>query len=179
MLPRANAVRSEREGRRIGGVSGRTKEIERLIGRSLRACIDFKALGERQFLIDADVINADGGTRTASINGGFIALSLVCNKLVKSGLLKKNPIKFQVCAISVGISAFGEIITDMDYTEDSTAKADGNFVLDENLKIIEAQVSSEKENVSKQDFTKMLEFAENACQVIFKKQKEFLANHEK
>ena len=126
MLPRSTHTRSNREASR-GKQAGRTLEIQRLIGRSLRSIIDLKVLGERQIIIDCDVIQADGGTRTASISGGWIALSNAVNKLLNSNKIKSNPIISQICAISCGVWN-GFSILDLDYSEDSSAEIDTNFV---------------------------------------------------
>ncbi len=146
MLPRATHTRSNREAKR--GQSGRTQEIQRLIGRSLRACIDRPALGERQILIDCDVIQADGGTRCASITGGWVALRLAVNKLLKSGAISSDPIVDHVAAVSCGIYA-GQSVLDLDYPEDSEAGVDGNFVLTGSGQLIEVQMSAEGSTFSR------------------------------
>ena len=141
MLPRSTHTRNSREAAR-GKQSGRTVEISRLIGRSLRAVIDLDKLGERQIIIDCDVMQADGGTRTASISGGWVALWLACEKLVKAGELKENPIFAKMAAVSCGI-VNGECRLDLEYAEDSAAQADANFVLTDAGGIIEVQASAE------------------------------------
>ena len=141
MLPRATHTRSDREAAR-GKQSGPTQEIQRLIGRSLRAVTDLKLLGERQITLDCDVIQADGGTRTAAISGAWVALRIATNKLLAAGLLEKDPILTQVAAVSCGIYQ-GNPVLDLDYDEDSAADADANFVLLADGKIAEAQATAE------------------------------------
>lgn len=143
MLPRSTADRMDREAAK-GKQSGRTQEIQRLIGRSLRAVIDLKALGEKQIIIDCDVIRADGGTRTAAITGGYIALFAACVKAAKQGRIKTMPITKQVAAVSCGIYK-GQAVLDLDYLEDSTAQADANFILTDTGQIIEIQATAETE----------------------------------
>ncbi|QMU59336.1 MAG: ribonuclease PH [Boseongicola sp.] len=156
MLPRATHTRSNREAKR--GQSGRTQEIQRLIGRSLRACIDRPALGERQILIDCDVIQADGGTRCASITGGWVALRLAVNKLLKSGAISSDPIVDHVAAVSCGIYA-GQSVLDLDYPEDSEAGVDGNFVLTGSGQLIEVQMSAEGSTFSRDQMSELLDLA--------------------
>ena len=141
MLPRATHTRGRREAAQ-GKQSGRTQEIQRLIGRSLRAVVDLKALGERQISIDCDVIQADGGTRTAAITGGYVALHRACQRLVTAGELPRLPLREPVAAVSCGIVG-GEAVLDLDYAEDSTAQADGNFVLSASGGIVEIQITAE------------------------------------
>lgn len=141
MLPRATHSRNNREAAR-GKQGGRTVEIQRLIGRALRAAIDLEKLGERQVIIDCDVMQADGGTRTASITGAWVALSQACNKLVEQGLISENPVTDKMAAVSCGIVK-GTCRLDLEYVEDSAAQADANFVLTEDGGIIEVQASSE------------------------------------
>lgn len=141
MLPRATHSRNNREAAR-GKQGGRTVEIQRLIGRALRASIDLEKLGERQVIIDCDVMQADGGTRTASITGAWVALSQACNKLVEQGLMSENPVTDKMAAVSCGI-VDGTCRLDLEYVEDSAAQADANFVLTEDGGIIEVQASSE------------------------------------
>jgi ribonuclease PH len=143
MLPRSTADRMDREAAR-GKQNGRTQEIQRLIGRSLRAVIDLKALGEKQIIIDCDVIRADGGTRTAAITGGYIALFAACVKAAKQGRIKTMPITKQVAAVSCGIYK-GQAVLDLDYLEDSAAQADANFILTDTGQIIEIQATAETE----------------------------------
>ena len=141
MLPRATHSRNNREAAR-GKQGGRTVEIQRLIGRSLRAAIDLKKLGERQIIIDCDVMQADGGTRTASITGAWVALYQACEGLVKQGLINENPVTDNMAAVSCGIVE-GECRLDLEYVEDSAAQADANFVLTETGGVIEVQASAE------------------------------------
>ena len=141
MLPRATSERTAREARR-GGQSGRTQEIQRLIGRSLRAVVDLKAMGEIQIRIDCDVLQADGGTRTAAVTGAYVALHMACERLVSLGILKSLPIRDQVAAISCGIYK-GTSVLDLDYAEDRVAEADCNFVLTGGGDIVEIQSTAE------------------------------------
>ena len=143
MLPRATHTRSSREAAK-GKQSGRTLEIQRLIGRSLRAVVDLDALGERSILIDADVIQADGGTRTAAITGSYVALMDAINALLKSGKLERSPIKEAVAAVSVGI-VDGSVLLDLEYQEDSRAEVDMNFVITESGRFVEVQGTAEAE----------------------------------
>ena len=165
MLPSATHTRSNREVTR-GKQSGRTNEIQRLIGRSLRAVIDCDKLGERTITIDCDVLQADGGTRTAAITGGMIALSDAVDTLLSKNLITETPIKEWVAAISVG-KYRGEIIADLCYEEDSNADLDMNIVLTESNKIVEIQGTAEKETFSRQELMVLLEVAENAISQIF------------
>ncbi len=150
MLPRSTADRMDREAAK-GKQSGRTQEIQRLIGRSLRAVIDLKALGEKQIIIDCDVLRADGGTRTAAITGGYIALFAACVKAAKQGRIKTMPITKQVAAVSCGIYK-GNAVLDLDYIEDSQAQADANFILTDTGQIIEIQATAETEPFSENLF---------------------------
>lgn len=173
MIPRATHSRVDRDISK-GKISGRSQEIQRLIGRSLRSSINLKELGERQIKIDCDVIQADGGTRTASISGAWIALYDAIKFLISQGKITKNPIKSQVAAISCGIIN-DEILIDLDYNEDSNAIVDGNFVLTDNKEIIEIQSSSEQKPISKSNFLKMYELVEDNIEIIFKKQRDVLS----
>jgi len=157
MLPRATHTRMRREAK--NGQSGRTQEIQRLIGRSLRACVDRPALGERQILIDCDVIQADGGTRCASITGGFVALRLAVNTLLKAGLITSDPLIDNVAAVSCGIYA-GQPVLDLDYPEDSEAGVDANFVQTGAGKLIEVQMSAEGSTYSRDQMNQLLDLAE-------------------
>lgn len=157
MLPRSTNERMGREAAR-GKQSGRTQEIQRLIGRSLRAVTDLKALGEKQIIIDCDVIRADGGTRTAAITGGYIALFAACARAAKQGRIKSMPITKQVAAISCGIYN-NQAVLDLDYAEDSQAQADTNFVLTENNQIIEIQATAEDVPFSDTLFEEMFSLA--------------------
>ena len=173
MLPRSTNTRMDREAAK-GKQSGRTQEIQRLIGRSLRSVVNLSNLGERQIKIDCDVIQADGGTRTASISGSWIALHDAIKYLISQGKITQNPIKNQIAAISCGIIN-EEIFIDLDYNEDSNATVDGNFVLTDNKEIIEIQSSSEQKPISKSNFLKMYELVEDNIEIIFKKQREVLS----
>ncbi|MFC3167423.1 ribonuclease PH [Paracoccus fontiphilus] len=158
MLPRATNTRNRREAAQ-GKQSGRTQEIQRLIGRSLRAGVDRSALGERQITIDCDVIQADGGTRCASITGGWVALRLAVNKLLKAGAITSDPIMDHVAAVSCGIYA-GQALLDLDYAEDSEAGTDGNFVLTGAGRLIEVQMSAEGATFSRDQMAQLLDLAE-------------------
>jgi ribonuclease PH len=169
MLPRATHTRGSREAAK-GKQSGRTQEIQRLIGRSLRAVVDMKLLGERQITIDCDVIQADGGTRTASISGGWVALRLAVDKLIAEGKLTTDPIKQQVAAISCGIYE-GTPVLDLDYIEDSNAHADANFVLLDDGNIAEAQATAEGATYDEEALLRLLRLARIGCTEIFAAQK--------
>jgi len=157
MLPRSTTTRTDREAAR-GRQTGRTQEIQRLIGRSLRAVTDLKALGERQIRIDCDVLQADGGTRTAAITGSYVALHLALRKLVESGALAALPLTDAVAAVSCGIHGDTAVL-DLDYAEDSTAAADANFVLTGRGGIVEIQATAEKHPFDEVRFARMLELA--------------------
>jgi ribonuclease PH len=161
MLPRSTHTRSDREAAR-GKQSGRTQEIQRLVGRSLRAVTDLKGFGERQIRIDCDVIQADGGTRTASITGGWVALHLAFQKLVYDKKLKSIPLTDSVAAISCGIYQ-GVPVLDLDYPEDSNAQADANFVLTGKRGIVEVQGTAETEPFSRALLDGLLDLAEQGC----------------
>jgi ribonuclease PH len=163
MLPRATQTRTNRETLRP---SGRTQEIQRLIGRSLRTIVDTKILGERQILVDCDVILADGGTRCASITGAYVALSLACKKLMTRGILKKSPILSEVAAVSVGMME-GTAILDLCYDEDSTAEVDMNIVCTGAGKFIELQGTAEREPFSREQMNEMLDLAEKGINQLF------------
>ena len=165
MLPASTNTRNDRESTK-GKQSGRTQEIQRLIGRSLRAALDLKKLKELQIKIDCDVINADGGTRTASITGGWIALSLLIKSLLKNKILKENPIVDQISATSCGIYKGIEII-DLDYSEDSDAETDANFVISKSKNLIEVQATAEKGNFNKEQLNKMIDLAFNESKDLF------------
>jgi ribonuclease PH len=168
MLPRATHSRMDREAAR-GKQSGRTQEIQRLIGRSLRAIIDLKKLGERQIKIDCDVIRADGGTRTASITGAWVALSLAVEDLMQKGLITAMPLRDQVAAISCGLVA-GEALADLDYNEDSNAETDANFVLTASGGIVEIQGTAERHPFSETQLMEMMALAKKGCQHLFEVQ---------
>jgi len=165
MLPRATHTRGNREAAK-GKQSGRTQEIQRLIGRSLRAVVDLKALGERQILVDCDVIQADGGTRTASISGAWVALRIAVDKLLAAKAIKTDPIRKQVAAVSCGIHD-GTAVLDLDYEEDSQAGCDGNFVLTSDGAIVEAQVTAEGECYDEEGLLRLLRLARIGCDEIF------------
>ena len=150
MLPRATHTRGRREAA-AGKQSGRTQEIQRLIGRSMRAVVDLKALGERQVVLDCDVVQADGGTRTAAITGAWVAMKIACNWLLAEGVLKRDPILDQVAAVSCGVFD-GTPVLDLDYEEDSNAEADSNFVLTGSGDIVEIQATGEKRGFSEAEF---------------------------
>ncbi|MDO7840886.1 ribonuclease PH [Sphingomonas immobilis] len=165
MLPRATHTRGSREAAK-GKQSGRTQEIQRLIGRSLRAVTDLKLLGERQIVLDCDVIQADGGTRTASISGAWVALRLAIDGLIASGKLTADPLTQKVAAISCGIFN-GTPVLDLDYDEDSNADADANFVLLENGNIAEAQATAEGATYDEEALLRLLRLARIGCADIF------------
>ncbi|HEY6815872.1 MAG TPA: ribonuclease PH [Croceibacterium sp.] len=170
MLPRATHTRGSREAAK-GKQSGRTQEIQRLIGRSLRAVVDLHKLGERQILLDCDVIQADGGTRTAAISGAWIALRLAVDKLLAAGTLVEDPIIAKVAAVSCGIHQ-GTPVLDLDYLEDSAADADANFVLLEGGKIAEAQATAEGACYDEEDLLRLLRLARIGCEQIYAVQAE-------
>ena len=157
MLPRATTTRMRREAS-AGRQGGRTVEIQRLIGRSLRAGVDRQALGERQITVDCDVIQADGGTRCAAITGGWVALRLAVNRLLKAGDLTSDPLGQPVAAVSCGIYA-GQPVVDLDYPEDSEAGVDGNFVMTGDGRLIEVQMSAEGQTFSRDQMTRLLDLA--------------------
>ncbi|HIS36538.1 TPA: ribonuclease PH [Candidatus Scatousia excrementigallinarum] len=162
LLPASTNVRCQRERTKL---SGRTQEIQRLIGRSLRACVDLEKLGERTITIDADVIQADGGTRVASICGGYIALCELIQKLKEEGSLPENPIIEPIAAISAGI-VDGNVVVDLCYDEDSSAQADSNIVLTRSGKIIEFQSTAEGDPFSKEQMDEIFSLAKNAINEI-------------
>jgi len=168
MLPRATHTRGNREAAK-GKQSGRTQEIQRLIGRSLRAVVDMKKLGERQIVVDCDVIQADGGTRTASISGAWVALRIAIDKLMERGVLAEDPISGQVAAVSCGIYE-GTPVLDLDYVEDSNAHSDGNFVLTGQGAIIEAQLTAEGATFDEEALLRLLRLARMGCEDIFREQ---------
>jgi ribonuclease PH len=170
MLPRSTHTRSDREAAR-GKQSGRTQEIQRLIGRSLRTVIDLKAMGEMTVTLDCDVIQADGGTRTAAITGAWVALSCAFNKLVRSRVLNASPVRGQVAAISCGIYK-GAAVLDLDYAEDSDAEADGNFVLTAGGGIVEVQATAERRPITQREIDELMALARGGCSQLFDLQKE-------
>jgi ribonuclease PH len=173
MLPRATHTRGDREAAR-GKQSGRTQEIQRLIGRSLRAVVDRKAMGEMTITLDCDVLNADGGTRCASITGAYVALALAVRKLQKNNVLKANPLVGQVAAVSCGIFE-GQPVLDLDYAEDSAADADANFILTAAGGIIEIQATAEKSAFDDSAFAALMTLARAGTGELFKAQQSALA----
>ncbi|HZF95305.1 MAG TPA: ribonuclease PH [Allosphingosinicella sp.] len=165
MLPRATHTRGRREA--AGGKqSGRTQEIQRLIGRSLRAVVDLQKLGERQVTLDCDVIQADGGTRTAAISGAWVALRIAIDKAMAAGQIAEDPIRRKVAAVSCGIHGAAAVL-DLDYIEDSNAGADGNFVLTDDGNIVEAQVTAEGASYDEESLLRLLRLARIGCAEIF------------
>ncbi len=173
MLPRATQTRNNRDNG--SKPNGRALEIQRLIGRSLRSVIDMKLLGERQITIDCDVLQADGGTRCASITGGFVALSLAIQNITKRGLIRYNPLIGSVSAVSCGVYN-GEVIADLDYAEDSKCDVDTNFVINQNFDLIEIQGTAESGAMSFEQVTRMYEMARNAAKEISEIQKKAIGN---
>lgn len=172
MLPRATHTRGRREAK--SGQSGRTQEIQRLIGRSLRACVDRSALGERQIVVDCDVIQADGGTRCASITGGWVALRLAVDQLMASKTVHSDPLTDHVAAVSCGIYA-GQPVIDLDYPEDSAAGVDGNFVMTGSGKLIEIQMSAEGSTFSRNQMMTLLDLADSGVKRLVDAQKSSIA----
>ena len=168
MLPRSTTTRTRREAA-AGRQSGRTQEIQRLIGGSLRAVVDLQKLGERQLVVDCDVIQADGGTRTASISGAWVALRIAVDKLLETGAVSEDPIRTQVAAVSCGFHN-GQAVLDLDYDEDSQAGCDGNFVLTGNGEIVEAQLTAEGECFDEEGLLRLLRLARMGCNEIFRGQ---------
>jgi ribonuclease PH len=168
MLPRATHTRGNREAAK-GKQSGRTQEIQRLIGRSMRAVVDLKALGERQITLDCDVIQADGGTRTASISGAWVALRIAVDKLLEEKKVESDPILTQVAAVSCGIYE-GTPVLDLDYIEDSNAHSDGNFVMTGDGNIVEAQLTAEGATFDEEGLLRLLRLARIGCTEIFRSQ---------
>ncbi|WP_138466259.1 ribonuclease PH [Poseidonocella sp. HB161398] len=172
MLPRATHSRMQREAKR--GQSGRTQEIQRLIGRALRAGVDRVALGERQIVVDCDVIQADGGTRCASITGGWVALRLAFNKLMKAGICTSDPMLDHIAAVSCGVYA-GQPVLDLDYPEDSEAGVDGNFILTGAGRLVEVQMSAEGATFSREQMNTLMDLAEDGCKTLVAAQKDAMA----
>ncbi|HEX2639718.1 MAG TPA: ribonuclease PH [Pyrinomonadaceae bacterium] len=170
MLPRATNTRTQRETHRP---SGRTQEIQRLIGRSLRAVVDTKLLGERQIMLDCDVIQADGGTRCASITGAYVALALACRKMMKQGVLKVSPLLSEVAAVSVGVIE-GTPLLDLAYAEDSNADVDMNIVCTGAGKFIELQGTAEREPFTRDQMDEMMLLAEKGINQLFMVQRNAL-----
>ena len=172
MLPTSTDSRNRREAKQ-GKQTGRTIEIQRLIGRSLRTVLDLKAFPSGQFIIDCDVIQADGGTRTASITGAYVALALAVKKLLKKGILKKNPIKDSLAAISCGV-VNGNTLVDLDYTEDSMADVDANFVFAKKMGVSEVQISGEKTTFNLKAVNQMLKLSFESTKEIFRLQEKII-----
>lgn len=172
MLPRSTEQRMQREASQ-GKQNGRTQEIQRLIGRSLRSLVDLKLLGERQIIVDCDVINADGGTRTAAITGSYVALHLAIRSLIDKKIIKSNPLNFQIAAVSCGIYK-GQTIVDLDYIEDSNSEVDANFIFSSNGNIVEIQATGEKGDFTHQQLLEMLNLAQNSVLELFKIQNQVL-----
>ncbi len=174
MLPRATHTRSPREVT-SGKIGGRTHEIQRLIGRSLRNVLDFTRLGERQILIDCDVLQADGGTRTAAITGGYVALALACKRLQAKNLVLRSPLKNQIAAVSVGLVG-GQFLLDLDYSEDSRADVDFNVVALDTGELVEVQGTAEGQPFSRDDLDDLLDLAKVGLEGLFAAQKAVLEN---
>ena len=165
MLPRATGERTQRESAK-GKLSGRTMEIQRLIGRALRACIDLDKIGERTITIDCDVIQADGGTRTTSITGGYIALAMAIERMVRNGVLEENPIKSKIAAISVGIVG-GTPMLDLKYSEDSAAEVDMNVIMNDRGEFVEVQGTGEEATYTRAELNTLLDLAEKGINDLF------------
>ncbi len=168
MLPRSTHERMRREAS-VGKIGGRTSEIQRLIGRSLRSVVDLGLLNEKLITIDCDVLTADGGTRTAAITGGFVALKKCINYLLRQKEIKTNPISQNVAAVSCGIVK-NNILLDLDYDEDSNADVDANFVITKNMELAEIQSTGEKRTFSESELTEMLKVAKNAAKILIERQ---------
>ena len=177
MLPRATQDRNIREAAK-GKLSGRTMEIQRLIGRSLRACVDLEKLGEKTITVDCDVIQADGGTRTASITGGYIALALAIQKLLKEERIKENPIISKIAAISVGIVK-GQTLLDLKYTEDSAAEVDMNVIMNSKGEYVEVQGTGEEATYTRAELNDLLDYAEKGIRELFEVQELVIEEAEK
>ena len=172
LLPRSTHSRSRREAKQ-GRQGGRTLEIQRLIGRSLRGVVEMKHLGERTIILDCDVLQADGGTRTAAITGSYVAMSLAIDKMLGQGVIRKNPIKDQVAAISVGVVR-GNALLDLDYSEDSSAEVDLNLVMTGQGDIIEIQGTGEKRGYSREELGKLVDLATKGIEELHALQKDAL-----
>lgn len=169
MLPSATHSRNKRER---NGASGRTQEIQRLIGRSLRSIIDLKKIGERTVQIDCDVMVADGGTRTTSISGAYVALSIAMKKLLADGAIKENPLSEQLAAISVGVTKAGKVIADLNYEEDSSCETDMNVVMTKSGKFVEVQGTAEGQPFSHEHLMALLDCAKTCLNTVFASQDE-------
>ena len=172
MLPRSTKERMQRESSN-GKQGGRTLEIQRLIGRSMRAAVDLKVLGERQIYIDCDVVNADGGTRTAAITGSYVALHLAIRTMMDKKIIRTNPLISQVAAVSCGIYK-GKAVLDLDYAEDSTAEVDANFVFNQKGNLIEIQGTGEESDFTTEQLLEMLKIASEGCNELFRLQNQVL-----
>jgi ribonuclease PH len=175
MLPSATQQRHEREFLKL---SGRTQEIQRLIGRSLRAALDFEVLGERTLTVDADVLQADAGTRTTAITGGFVALASAISKLMQQGVLERSPLVGQIAGVSVGLLS-GEAFLDLDYTEDVAATVDFNVVMNQHLGIIEVQGTAESGSYSRYQLNQLMDFAEKGIQQLLIAQRDAIPDWER
>jgi ribonuclease PH len=175
MLPRATSQRNIRESSK-GKVAGRTMEIQRLIGRALRSVVDLEKIGERTIWVDCDVIQADGGTRTAAITGAFVAVGLAVDDLLTQEKIKENPLTGFLAALSVGMDADGEALLDLDYEEDSSADVDMNVVMKSGGRLVEVQGTGEEATFSRRDLNKMLDLAEDGIEELFELQKEILGD---
>lgn len=171
MLPSSTHTRNRRERSKV---SGRTQEIQRLIGRCLRAVVDLTLLGERSITVDCDVLIADGGTRTASVSGAYVAIELACRKLIEKGVLEKNPVKESLGALSVGINNNGKVIADLNYEEDSQCETDMNIVMTREGKFIEIQGTAEGRPFSREQLEALLECAGTALKNVFLEQDKVL-----
>ena len=172
MLPGSTHTRSKRERKSI---SGRTQEIQRLIGRSLRSVVDLKALGERLITLDCDVLVADGGTRTTSISGAYIALKLAVDQLLEDQVITKNPLKGKLAALSVGLNSEGDVIADLDYVEDHSCETDMNIVMTDDGRFVEVQGTAEGEPFEPEKLQALLECAGLALKEVFKAQEKVLS----
>ncbi len=172
MLPRATPERTQRERNRV---DGRSQEIQRLVARSLRAAVDLRRLGERTVIVDCDVLQADGGTRTASITGGFVALGIACRKLVQAGLVNGDPVRRQVAAVSVGVLE-GEPLLDLDYREDSRADTDMNLVMTQDLQLVEIQGTAEGGALEAEMLAPLLRLGETGVRMVLEVQRAALAD---
>jgi ribonuclease PH len=174
MLPYSTAPRKTRDSTR-GKIDGRSMEIQRLIGRSLRAGIDLEAIGSRTLWIDCDVLQADGGTRTASITGASVAIAMACHRLMQEGKIAKSPIARRVAAVSVGVVG-SEVLLDLDYLEDKDAEVDLNIVMTGDMEFIELQASGEESVFGEAQLSKMLDYGRRGIRELVKKQEEILGN---
>lgn len=172
MLPRSTQTRTERDGRR-GRIDGRASEIQRLIGRSLRAAVDMDSMGERTIVVDCDVLQADGGTRTAAITGGYVALALALDRVKEAGLIRREPIRYPVAAVSVGIVG-GQPRLDLNYLEDSAAHTDMNCVAAADGRFIELQGTAEQEPFSREEMDQLLKLADKGLGELFAAQQQAL-----